>query len=122
VGRDVAANAVFGFDGWSRETLMLEQLHPPVLVPDAGEGEMGLVVSAYAARVRITVYACDRVIVREGCGAARGLCPHLWRGVRAGAEGRGKRCDQACFRDLRQRVWLVPVRSATVAIFLASAC
>jgi recombination DNA repair RAD52 pathway protein len=67
------ANAVFGFAGWSRETVMLEQLHPPVLVSDEASPERGMVVCAYWAKTRVTVHAGNRTIVREGCGAARGF-------------------------------------------------
>jgi DNA recombination protein Rad52 len=67
------ANAVFGFDGWSRETVMLEQLHPPVLITDPASAENGGCVCAYSCKVRVTVYAGDRAIIREGCGAARGF-------------------------------------------------
>jgi DNA recombination protein Rad52 len=67
------ANAVFGFDGWSRETVMLEQLHPPVLITDPASAENGGCVCAYSCKARVTVFAGDRAIVREGCGAARGF-------------------------------------------------
>jgi DNA repair and recombination protein RAD52 len=69
------ANAIFGFGNWSRETVLMEPLHGPVLITDADSPEKGKVVSAFFAKVRITVWSEDgqRSIVREGCGAARGF-------------------------------------------------
>jgi recombination DNA repair RAD52 pathway protein len=69
------ANAIFGFGNWSRETLLMEPLHNPVLITDLDSAEKGKVVSAFFAKVRITVWSEDgqRSIVREGCGAARGF-------------------------------------------------
>jgi DNA repair and recombination protein RAD52 len=69
-----AANRIFGFGNWSRET-QVEPLHDPALITDPDSPEKGKVVAAYVAKVRITVYAKDgsRSIVREGCGAARGF-------------------------------------------------
>lgn len=60
------ANRIFGFDAWSRETVDLRQLGEPRLVD--GKWRVG-----YSARVRITVYAGDRIIVREGCGFGSGI-------------------------------------------------
>jgi DNA repair and recombination protein RAD52 len=69
------ANAIFGFGNWSRETVMMEPLHDPVLITDPDSTEKGKVVSAFFAKVRVTVWSEDggRSIVREGCGAARGF-------------------------------------------------
>jgi recombination DNA repair RAD52 pathway protein len=68
-------NVVFGFGNWSRETVLMEALHDPVLITDPDSPEKGKVVSAFFAKVRITVWSEDgkRSIVREGCGAARGF-------------------------------------------------
>lgn len=60
------ANRIFGFDAWSRETIDLHLLGAPREV--GGKWRVG-----YSARVRITVYAGDRVIVREGCGFGSGI-------------------------------------------------
>jgi len=60
------ANRIFGFDGWARETVDLRQLGEPRKV-----GETMRV--GYAARVRITVYAGDKIIIREGCGFGQGI-------------------------------------------------
>jgi len=68
-------NVVFGFGNWSRETLLIEALHDPVLITDPDSPEKGKVVSAFFAKARITVWSEDgkRSVVREGCGAARGF-------------------------------------------------
>lgn len=50
------ANRIFGFEGWSSETVDIVCIRDAV--PDV----------AYRAKVRITVYAGDRTIVREGIG------------------------------------------------------
>ena len=67
------ANRIFGFAGWSRETVETESLHEPRLVIDQESPEANKVVAAYSAKVRVSVYAGERTIVREGCGAARGF-------------------------------------------------
>jgi DNA repair and recombination protein RAD52 len=69
------ANRIFGWGNWSRETVTIESLHDPVLINDPDSPEKGKVVSAFFAKVRITVWSEDgqRSIVREGCGAARGF-------------------------------------------------
>jgi recombination DNA repair RAD52 pathway protein len=51
------ANRIFGFGGWSRETLLLEALHEPALCKDETSAEKDKVVSTFFAKVRITVYA-----------------------------------------------------------------
>jgi DNA recombination protein Rad52 len=59
------ANRIFGFDGWSSETVDLR------LIAEAP----GAV--SYMARVRITVYAGERVLVREGTGHGHGKGSHI---------------------------------------------
>lgn len=54
------ANRIFGFDGWSSETVDLR-----CIVEKPGE-------CSYLARVRVTVYAGDRTLIREGVGAGHG--------------------------------------------------
>jgi DNA repair and recombination protein RAD52 len=60
------ANRIFGFDGWSRETLEMVQLGEPEMVKDNWR-------IAYRCRVRITVRAGDDVIVRDGTGYGSGI-------------------------------------------------
>ena len=69
------ANRIFGHGNWSRETVIMEPLHAPALIQDPDSPETGKVVSAFYAKVRITVWSEDgkRSIVREGSGAARGF-------------------------------------------------
>lgn len=58
------ANRIFGFDGWGRETVEARCIW---------QGRDGSNVGcSYLARVRITVYAGDRVLTREGSGAGHG--------------------------------------------------
>lgn len=65
------ANRIFGFDGWSRETVSM-------VCVSANERKIGQQQRdgwgvTYTARVRVTVYAGDKVIVREGGGAGHGI-------------------------------------------------
>jgi len=60
------ANRIFGFGEWDRETVELRQLGEPRMVGD--KARVG-----YSCRVRITVRAGDRTIVREGCGFGSGI-------------------------------------------------
>lgn len=60
------ANRIFGFDCWDRETVELRQLGEPRQTGD--KWRVG-----YSARVRISVYAGERLITREGCGFGSGI-------------------------------------------------
>jgi DNA repair and recombination protein RAD52 len=62
------ANRIFGFDGWSRETVELRQLGEPREV----DGKCRV---AYLARVRVTVWAGNEgdPVVRDGCGYGSGI-------------------------------------------------
>jgi hypothetical protein len=63
------ANRIFGFDGWSRETLESRC----VLARET----RGTFLSVYLARVRVTVQADGATIIREGhgTGEGRGISP-----------------------------------------------
>src|SRR6266851_93244 len=61
------ANRIFGFDGWSRETLESRC----VLTRE----NRGIFIAIYVARVRITVHAAGASIVREGHGTGEGRGP-----------------------------------------------
>src|SRR5262245_52441463 len=69
------ANRIFGFDGWDRETLSSACVWTK---------QMGSrYCAAYVARVRITVWAGDHKIIREGSGAGESNAPspgqaHEW--------------------------------------------
>jgi len=58
------ANRIFGYDGWSRETLETRC----VLARET----RGLFLAIYIARVRITVHADGATIIREGHGSGEG--------------------------------------------------
>jgi Rad52/22 family double-strand break repair protein len=58
------ANRIFGFDGWDRETVESRCL--------MSRETRGTFLAVYAAKVRITVRANGRTIVREGHGSGEG--------------------------------------------------
>lgn len=63
------ANRIFGFDGWSSETVALDLVSERERQVGQRQG-FGV---TYTARVRITVYAGDRIISRDGVGAGHGM-------------------------------------------------
>lgn len=65
------ANRIFGFDGWTRETVDLRLLGEPRETKDKYGKDQWRV--GYSARVRITVFAGERTIIREGCGFGSGI-------------------------------------------------
>src|SRR4051794_16273920 len=107
-----AANRIFGFDGWSRETLESKCV--------LSRENRGYFTAVYTAKVRLTVQANGTTVIREGhgTGEGRGEFPgevhdtglkaaetdatkralatfgrpfglELYRGSQAGKEGRG---------------------------------
>jgi DNA recombination protein Rad52 len=66
------ANEVFGFDGWCRETTVMEMQFQPLLITQEGHPEKGKVVAAFMAKVRVTLIGKDgrTGAWREGWGAA----------------------------------------------------
>jgi len=64
------ANRIFGFDGWSRETLDSKCV--------LARENRGIFTAVYTAKVRITVQADGSTIIREGHGSGEG------RGASAG--------------------------------------
>ena len=58
------ANRIFGFDGWSRETVDAKC----VLTRE----NRGTFIAVYIARVRITVHADGATVIREGHGTGQG--------------------------------------------------
>src|SRR5262249_47573755 len=58
------ANRIFGFDGWSRETLDSRCV--------LARENRGSFLAIYTAKVRITVQAEDTTIIREGHGSGEG--------------------------------------------------
>lgn len=65
------ANRIFGFDGWTSETIDLR------LVAERerkiGQAQKDGWSVSYVAKVRITVFAGDTLITREGVGAGHGI-------------------------------------------------
>ena len=59
------ANTIFGFDGWSRETVQVERVATQPYKSKYGDD---MIAVSYMARVRITVGN----VVREGCGYGDG--------------------------------------------------
>src|SRR3954453_14829565 len=59
-----AANRIFGFDGWSRETLESKCV--------LSRENRGYFTAVYTAKVRLTVQANGTTIVREGHGTGEG--------------------------------------------------
>ncbi|MDT2019474.1 RAD52 family DNA repair protein [Methylocella sp. CPCC 101449] len=59
------ANRIFGFDGWDRETVSSH-----CVLQKAGDQRF---LAVYSAKVRVTVRAGGRTIVREGLGMAEGI-------------------------------------------------
>lgn len=68
------ANKVFGFDGWSRETVSLTEEHMGTVVRPGYNGKKDETrnVCVYVARVRITVWDGERAIIRDGVGYGDG--------------------------------------------------
>jgi DNA repair and recombination protein RAD52 len=60
------ANRIFGFASWNRETLDMRQLGEPEQV----NGNWRV---AYLCRVRVTVWAGDKAITRDGTGYGSGI-------------------------------------------------
>jgi hypothetical protein len=58
------ANRIFGFDGWSRETVESRCV--------LARENRGTFVAVYVAKVRITVHAAEATVVREGHGSGDG--------------------------------------------------
>ena len=63
------ANRIFGFDGWSRETIESKCV--------LARENKGTFLAVYIARVRLTVQADGSTIIREGhgTGEGRGMSP-----------------------------------------------
>lgn len=60
------ANRIFGFDGWNRDTVEMVQLGEPEMV----NGNWRV---AYRCRCRVTVWAGERIVTRDGTGYGSGI-------------------------------------------------
>ena len=58
------ANRIFGFDGWSRETVETKCV--------IARESRGTFMAVYIARVRVTVQAAGFNVIREGHGSGEG--------------------------------------------------
>jgi DNA recombination protein Rad52 len=67
------ANRIFGFDAWSRETIDLKCVAERPRKIGKGQYEKDGFGVSYIAKVRVTVIAGDRTVVREGVGAGHGI-------------------------------------------------
>mgnify|MGYP000219832893 CR=1 FL=1 len=63
------ANRIFGFDGWSRETILLQETNRTLVDLDGNRGPYQQWRIGYIAKVRITVGN----VVREGTGYGSGM-------------------------------------------------
>lgn len=66
------ANSIFGFDGWTSETAELRCVAERERKIGQSNPRDGWGVS-YIAKVRVTVYAGDTLITREGVGSGHGI-------------------------------------------------
>jgi len=69
------ANRIFGFDGWTRETIEIKcvaERERMIGKTDTKPGYPGFGVS-YIAKVRIIAFAGDSLVTREGVGAGHGI-------------------------------------------------
>lgn len=68
------ANRIFGFDGWDRETIECRCVsEKPCIIGAGGQYEKPGFRVAYVGKVRVTVRAGERVMVREGTGYGSGI-------------------------------------------------
>jgi DNA recombination protein Rad52 len=67
------ANRIFGYDGWDRETVFQACVMERARKIGKGQYEKDGWGVTYIARVRITIQAGDRRVVREGSGAGHGI-------------------------------------------------
>ena len=90
------ANRIFGFDGWSRETLETRCV--------LARENRGTFLAIYIARVRITVHGQWRNRHSRGPWLRRRPRHLACRGARYRPQSRRDRCHQAGAGDLRQAI------------------
>lgn len=78
------ANRIFGFDGWSRETI--EIVEACRYEAKVGRDQKDGWAVGYRAKVRVTVYAGDREIVREGSAVGNGVSVQLYDAIESAAK------------------------------------
>jgi DNA repair and recombination protein RAD52 len=72
------ANSIFGFDGWTRETVEMQEVRPPELIIQQKTGRNGPYTTehwhvGFMAKVRVVV----GTVVREGTGFGSGISKQL---------------------------------------------
>jgi len=65
------ANRIFGFDGWTRETVDIRQVAERER--KIGQSQKDGWGVSYIAKVRIVAFAGDTIVTREGVGAGHGI-------------------------------------------------
>jgi Rad52/22 family double-strand break repair protein len=90
-------NRIFGFDGWSRETLESRC----VLARET----RGTFLAIYLARVRVTVRAGGMTVIREGHGTGEGHGTSPGEVHDIALKTRGNRRHQTSPSHLWQTVW-----------------
>jgi DNA recombination protein Rad52 len=65
------ANRIFGFDGWSRETLDIKCVAEKER--EIGKAKVPGWGVTYIAKVRLLIYVADGHFIREGCGSGHGI-------------------------------------------------
>jgi len=78
------ANRIFGFDGWSRETV--ENVEVCRYETSIGRDNKPGWAVGYRAKVRVTVHTEGGVIVREGTAAGNGVSVQLYDAIESAAK------------------------------------
>jgi len=91
------ANRIFGFDGWSRETLESKCV--------LSRENRGYFTALYTAKVRLTIQANGVTIIPRRTRHGRRPRRIPWRGARYRFESSRNGCDQTSTGHLWQIVW-----------------
>lgn len=67
------ANAIFGFDGWERETVFCDEVVRELVNVTKNGKTFKQWRASYVAKVRVTVQIADRRVAREGTGYGSGF-------------------------------------------------
>jgi hypothetical protein len=93
------ANRIFGHDGWSSETLDCKcATEAPRKIGQPPRQREGYGVT-YTARVRVTVYAGERAIIREGVGAGHGIDVDLGQAHESAIKEAESDAQKRCLRQ-----------------------
>jgi len=78
------ANRIFGFDGWDSEILSLSQVDKTEYEKqayNAGDKPKPMISISYLCKLRVTIKAGDKAIVREDVGFGNGVAGHTAYGI-----------------------------------------